>query len=76
MCQVRVKSLCISSFDSDSNFIKYEELLYEVQGGLENGKSRFESWAIYGTAYTPNTAVPAVGPTEIVVLSSWWIKVN
>lgn len=49
--------LCITSFDPDSILIKYEASLHEVQGGPENGKSRSESWAIYPTAYTPNTAV-------------------
>lgn len=47
----------ITSFDSDSNFIKYEALSHEVQGDPENGKSRFQSWAIYPTTCTPNIAV-------------------
>lgn len=45
-----VKSFCVLiSFDPGSILIKYEALLPEVQGGPENGKSRFESCVVYPT---------------------------
>ena len=56
--------ICIVSFDFDSNLVKDEGLLHEVQVAqvvVENGKSRFESWTIFFTACALTTAVLLFG---------------